>query len=109
MCVCVRACACVCVCACARVRVCVYACVSPFFAEYGYNLVAIIIVMMMMMMMTNNSSNNNNKRTTHSQSKPPSPEYRETYRSKTKKSLEKRGNKRSDMVLCCNFGGQKCD
>ena len=55
--------------------------------------------MMMMMMMTNNSSNNNNKRTTHSQSKPPSPEYRETYRSKIKKSLNKRGNKKSDMLL----------
>jgi hypothetical protein len=33
------------------------------------------------------------------QSKPPSTEYSGTYRSKTKKNLDKRGNKRSDMVL----------
>jgi hypothetical protein len=33
------------------------------------------------------------------QSQPPNPEYRDTYRSKIKKSLDKRGNKRSDMVL----------
>jgi len=34
----------------------------------------------------------------HSQSKPPSPECR-TYRGKTKKGLDKRGNKRSGMML----------
>ena len=32
-------------------------------------------------------------------SKPPSPKYGRTYRGKTKKGLDKRGNKRSDMVL----------
>ena len=41
----------------------------------------------------------NSKRTAHSQSQPLSPEYSGTYRSKTKKSLDKRENKRSDMVL----------
>ena len=35
----------------------------------------------------------------HSITKPPSPECRGTYRSKTKKGLNKRGNKGSDMVL----------
>ena len=34
-----------------------------------------------------------------SQSKPPSLKYSETHRGKTKKGLDKRGNKRSDMVL----------
>jgi hypothetical protein len=33
------------------------------------------------------------------QSKPPSPKYNGTYRGKTKKGLDKKGNKRSDMVL----------
>jgi hypothetical protein len=47
----------------------------------------------------NNNHNNNNKRTTHSQSKPPSPKYRGKYRGKTKTGLDKRRNKRSDMVL----------
>ena len=41
----------------------------------------------------------NSKWTIHSQSKPPSPKYSGTYRGKTKKGLDKRGNKRSDMVL----------
>ena len=35
----------------------------------------------------------------HSQSKPSNPECRRTYRGKTKKGLDKRGNKRSGMVL----------
>jgi len=35
----------------------------------------------------------------HSQSKPPSPKYSGPYRGTTKKGLDKRGNKRSDMVL----------
>jgi len=35
----------------------------------------------------------------HSQSKPPSPKYSGTYRGKTKKGLDKSGNKRSYMVL----------
>ena len=35
----------------------------------------------------------------HSQSKPPSPECSRTYRGETKKGLNKRGNKRSGMVL----------
>ena len=39
------------------------------------------------------------KRTTHSQSKSPNPKYGGTYRGKTNKGLDKRGNKRSDMVL----------
>jgi hypothetical protein len=39
------------------------------------------------------------KRTTYSQSKPPSPKYSGKYRDKTKTGLDKRGNKRSDMVL----------
>jgi len=33
------------------------------------------------------------------QSKPPNPKYGGTYRGKTKKGLDKRGNKRIDMVL----------
>jgi hypothetical protein len=41
----------------------------------------------------------NTKWTTHPQSEPLSPECSGTYRSKTKKSLDKRKNKRSDMVL----------
>ena len=39
------------------------------------------------------------KRITHSQSKPPSPKYSGTSRGKTQKGLDKRGNKRCDMVL----------
>jgi hypothetical protein len=35
----------------------------------------------------------------HSQSKPPSPKYSRKYRGKTKRGLDKRGNKRSDMML----------
>ena len=35
----------------------------------------------------------------HSQSKEPSPKHGGTYRGKTKKGLDKTGNKRSDMVL----------
>ena len=41
----------------------------------------------------------NSKRTTHSHSKSPSPKCSRTYRGKTKKGLDKRVNKRSDMVL----------
>ena len=48
--------------------------------------------------MTNNNNNNNNK-ADHSQSKPPSPKYSGTYRGKTKKGVDRRGSKRSDMVL----------
>ena len=35
----------------------------------------------------------------HSLTKPPSPECSRTYRGKTKKGLDKRGNKRSGMML----------
>jgi len=35
----------------------------------------------------------------HSLTNPPSPKYSGTYRRKTKKGLDKRGNKRSDTVL----------
>ena len=54
----------------------------------------IIIIIIIIILQRGNS-----KRTTHSQSKPPSPECSRTYRSKTKKGLDKRGNKRSGMVL----------
>ena len=41
----------------------------------------------------------NSKQTTHSHSNPPSPECSRTYTGKRKKGLDKRGNKRSGMVL----------
>jgi len=45
------------------------------------------------------TATSNSKQTTHSQSKPPSPEYSGTCRSKTKKGLDGRRNKRSGIVL----------
>jgi len=45
------------------------------------------------------TATSNSKQTTHSQSKPPSPEYSGTYRSKIKKGLDRRRNKRGDIVL----------
>ena len=58
-----------------------------------------MIIMMMMMMIIIIIIIIISKRTAHSQSKPPSPECSRTYRGKTKKGLDKRGNKRSGMVL----------
>jgi hypothetical protein len=45
------------------------------------------------------TATSDSKWTTHSQSKPPSPTHSRTYKGKTKKVLNNRGDTRSDMVL----------